>query len=259
MTYQTISLTHDGPVAHLRLARADKRNAMSETMLEELKDAADTLATDDSARVVVLSAEGDVFCAGGDLDWMRAQMTADAATRRAGARRLSDMLAALDRLPKPLIGRVHGNAFGGGVGLMSVCDSVIAAQGTRFGLTETRLGLVPATIGPYVVARIGPHARRLFFTPRLFDATEALRIGLVSRVVAPADLDTAVADEIAPCLAAAPAAVARAKALQRALRGGVTEERIETALDALVESWEHPEAAEGIGAFFDKRAPGWAE
>lgn len=257
MSFQTISLHRDGPVTRLRLDRADKRNALSERMLDELTEAARGLAADDS-RVIVLEAAGDVFCAGGDLGWMRAQMEATPEARRDGARRLSDMLAALDTLPKPLIGCVEGNAFGGGLGLMSVCDSVICAEGARFGLTETRLGLVPATIGPYVLARIGAHARRYFFTPRLFDAVEARHIGLVSRVVAAGDIEAALADEIAPCLAAAPAAVARGKALRARLGHGVTEAQVEAALDALVESWEHPEAQEGIAAFFDKRPPDWA-
>jgi methylglutaconyl-CoA hydratase len=210
-------------------------------------------------RVVVLAAEGQSFCAGGDLGWMRAQRTADAATRAAEARKLALMLRTLDRLPKPLIGRVQGNAFGGGVGMMAVCDVAIAAAGARFGLTETRLGLIPATIGPYVVARMGPAmARRVFFSARLFDAAEAVTLGLAAKAVAPDALDAAVEAEVVPYLACAPGAVAEAKALVRRLGAPIDDAVIDATVAALVARWESPEAADGIDAFFDKRPPGWS-
>ena len=142
-------------VATLTLVRAEKHNALSGEMISEITDAAIALGADDAVRVVVLAAERKSFCAGGDLGWMRAQMAADAATRAAEARKLAEMLEALNSLPKPLIGRVHGNAFGGGVGMACVCDVTIGALGARFGFTETRLGLIPATIGPHVIARMG--------------------------------------------------------------------------------------------------------
>ena len=142
-------------VARLRLNRPDKRNALSPDMLGALEDAARRVADDHAVRVVVLEAAGGVFCAGGDLAWMAEQFEMDAVTRRRESARIATCLGALHALPQPLIGAVQGNAFGGGVGLVSVCDTVIAAEPVRMALTETRLGLIPANIGPYVVAKMG--------------------------------------------------------------------------------------------------------
>lgn len=257
----TITINHDARgVARLTLARADKHNALSAQMLAELTEAAALLGADPAVRVVVLAAEGKSFCAGGDLGWMREQIDADAETRRAGARALAQMLQALNTLPKPLIGRVQGNAFGGGIGMMSVCDVVIATEQARFGLTETRLGLIPATIGPYVVARMGEDkARRVFMSGRIFDAPEALTLNLVARVVAPDDLDAALEAEITPYLDCAPGAVASAKALVRALGAPIDMAVIEDTVDRLIAAWEGHEAPEGIAAFFDKRKPRWQQ
>ena len=257
--FETIRVETDARgVARLTLARPEKHNALSGRMIEELHEAADALAGDGGVRAVVLAAEGASFCAGGDLGWMREQMEADAEVRGAEARRLALMLRALDRLPKPLIARVQGSAFGGGLGLVSVCDVVVAAEGTRFGLTEVKLGLIPATIGPYVAARLGPAARRVFFTPRLFGAGEAVSLGLVSRVVAPSELDVAVEESIRPCLDAAPGAVAAGKALLRELAPGADDATLDATIAALVERWESDEAREGIAAFFDRRPPAWS-
>jgi len=245
-------------VATLWLARPDKHNALSAQMIDELTAAAAQLGADGSVRVVVLAAMGKSFCAGGDLGWMQQQMAADADTRRAGARALALMLNALNELPKPLIGRIHGNAFGGGVGMMSVCDVAVGARGARFGLTETRLGLIPATIGPYVVARMGEdRARRVFMSARIFDAAEAEALNLLAYTVDPEDLDAAVEDEIAPYLATAPGAVAAAKRLTRALGPRIDQAAIGLSIEALISVWESDEAPEGIAAFFDKRKPRW--
>lgn len=256
----TISIERDGRgVATLRLDRADKHNALSARMIDELHAAAQELSGDDTVRVVVLAAQGKSFCAGGDLGWMRAQFEADPETRKREATKLAMMLQALNTLPKPLIGRVHGNAFGGGVGLASVCDVAVGADTVLMGLTETRLGLIPATIGPYVCARMGEAmARRVFMSGRRFDAEEAVRLGLLARAV-PADaLDRAVEAEVAPYLSCAPGAVARSKALLRSLGPRIDTATIEHSIAALAEAWEQPEAHEGVAAFFDKRRPGWA-
>lgn len=259
MGYDTIRIDRDDRgVATLWLARADKHNALSAQMIDELTAAARRLGDDPAVRVVVLAAEGASFCAGGDLGWMKAQMTADAATRRQGAEALAGMLHALNELPKPLIGRVQGNAFGGGVGMMSVCDVAVAARGARFGLTETRLGLIPATIGPYVLARMGEDkARRVFMSARLFETAEAETLNLVAYSVDAADLDAAIEDEVIPYLSTAPKAVAAAKRLARALGPTIDRAVIERTIDALVAVWEDDEAPEGIAAFFDKRKPRW--
>ncbi|MEO1153167.1 MAG: crotonase/enoyl-CoA hydratase family protein [Pseudomonadota bacterium] len=245
-------------VATLTLARAEKHNALSGQMIEEITAAAQALGADPGVRVVVLAGDGKSFCAGGDLGWMRDQMAADGDTRAAEARKLAEMLEALNSLPKPLIGRVQGNAFGGGVGLACVCDVTIGALGARFGFTETKLGLIPATIGPHVIARMGAAmARRVFMSARLFGAEEAVTLGVLARAVAIEDLDASVEAEVTPYLACAPGAVAEAKALARSLGAGVEAQAIAASIAALAQRWESAEAAEGIAAFFDKRAAEW--
>ncbi len=259
--FETIRIETDARgVATLWLARADKHNALSGQMIDELTAAAAQLGADDAVRVVVLAAEGKSFCAGGDLKWMQAQMTATADERRIEARKLADMLFALNTLPKPLIGRVQGNAFGGGIGMISVCDVAVGAAGARFGLTEVRLGLIPATISPYVLARMGEgKARRVFMSARLFDAHEARDLDLLARVVSPEDMDAAIDAEVVPYLQAAPGAVAESKRLTRMLGSPITPEIIDATIDRLVAAWEGDEAPEGIAAFFDRRKPRWAD
>jgi methylglutaconyl-CoA hydratase len=246
-------------IARLTLARPEKHNAMNARMIAELTEAAAQLDQAKDVRVVILAGQGKSFCAGGDLDWMRDQMQADGKTRRIEATKLAMMLNALNQLSKPLIGAVHGNCFGGGVGLVSVCDIAVCADHVRFGLTETRLGLIPATIGPYVVARLGEAAaRRVFMSARLFNASEAVDLGVVAQSCAVDALDEAVMAQARPYLEAAPGAVAAAKALVRTLGGTVDETQIAESIDALVERWESQEAAEGIAAFFEKRKPNWS-
>jgi methylglutaconyl-CoA hydratase len=259
MSFETIRVETDARgVATLTLNRPDKHNAMSAQMLEDLTKAAGMLADDEAVRVVVLTGAGKSFCAGGDLAWMQAQRDMDAETRGAEARKLAVMLQRLNTLPKPLIGRVQGNAFGGGIGMASVCDVAIGAANVKMGLTEVRLGIIPATIGPYVVARMGEgRARRIFFNGRIFDADEAVELGLLARAVAADDLDAAVEAEVIPYLACAPGAVADAKALTRRLGSPIDDAVIDDTIAALVRRWESEEAEEGIGAFFDKRKPRW--
>lgn len=258
--FETIRIGTDARgVATLTLARAEKHNAMSARMIAELTEAARRLGDDEGVRVVVLAAEGRSFCAGGDLGWMREQMAADRETRTREATTLAEMLLALDRLAKPLIGRVQGNAFGGGVGLAAVCDVAIGAEGVKMGLTETRLGLIPATIGPYVVARMGAaKARRVFMSGRVFGAAEAERLDLLARVVPEAELDAAVEREVAPYLSCAPGAVAAAKALIRDVSTPPDAAMIRTTIEALADRWETAEADAGTSAFFAKRTPPWA-
>jgi methylglutaconyl-CoA hydratase len=261
MIYETISTTTDlRGVATLTLNRQEKHNALNAQMIAELTAAVAELASDSAVRAVILTGVGKSFCAGGDLGWMREQQTATRAGRIAEATRLAWMLKALNELPKPLIGRVQGQAFGGGMGMMSVCDVTIAVTGPRFGFTEARLGLIPATISPYVVARMGlAHAREVFASTRLFDAPEAVRLGLASRAVAPADLDTAIEAEIAPYLNAAPGAIAASKALLFRLACPIDDATIEMTAAALADQWETEEAAAGIAAFFEKRPAPWAQ
>ena len=246
-------------VARLTLTRGDKHNALSAEMMTELQAAAAALARARDVRVVVLAAEGRSFCAGGDLRWMQAQRDMDTATRRIESARIAQVLGALAALPQPLIGRIHGNAFGGGVGLAAVCDVAVGAAGAKMGLTETRLGLIPANIGPYVVARMGAaRAREVFMSSRIFDAEEAVRLNLLARVVGPEALDDAIEAEVAPYLSCAPGAVTDAKRLLGDIAGRVSEADVAHAVDALATRWETDEAAEGLSAFFDKRSPRWA-
>lgn len=258
MDHVTVAVDARG-VATLTLARPEKRNALSAQMMDEIREAAESLDADATARVVVLAAEGGSFCAGGDLGWMRDQIDADTATRTREAQRLAAMLQRLNTLTKPVIGRVHADAFGGGVGMACVCDVVVAVDRAMFGLTETRLGLIPATIGPYVLARMGEgRARQVFMSSRRFDAAEARDLGIVSRVVPENTLDDAIAREVDPYLSCAPGAVAAAKRYARSYGVVIDAATIDRSIAALMAQWEGDEAQEGIAAFFEKRAPRWA-
>lgn len=257
--FETVTTETDARgVATLTLNRADKHNAMSAAMITELAQAADQLAADETVRVVILTGAGKSFCAGGDLAWMQQQMAASPETRFTEARKLAEALHKLNTLPKPLIGALQGNAFGGGVGLASVCDVAIGVDHLKMGLTETRLGLIPATIGPYVVSRMGEaRARRVFMSARLFGAAEAVELGLLARAVPAGDLAAAVEAEVTPYLNCAPGAVAAAKRLTRTLGPRIDDEVIDHTIGALVQCWEGTEAAEGIAAFFEKRKAAW--
>ncbi|MFY2825963.1 crotonase/enoyl-CoA hydratase family protein [Ruegeria sp. MALMAid1280] len=257
--FETISVTQDARgVATLTLDRPEKHNAMSAQMISELTQAAAQLGADDTVRVVVLTGAGKSFCAGGDLGWMQDQMAADPETRFAEARKLAEMLQALNTMPKPLVGALQGNAFGGGVGLAAVCDVAVGVDGIKMALTETRLGLIPATIGPYVIARMGAaRARRVFMSARMFDAAEAVDLGLLAKTVPAADLGDAVEAEVQPYLSCAPGAVASAKDLVQALGPRIDDAVIDRTIQSLVQRWETDEAREGISAFFDKRKPAW--
>lgn len=259
MSYETVSLETDTRgVATLWLNRPEKHNALSAQMITEVHQAADQLASDNDIRVVILAAKGKTFCAGGDLGWMRDQFDASPQARAKEAGALAYMLQAINLIPKPVIGRVQGNAFGGGVGMASVCDVAIGTTNITMALTETKLGLIPATIGPYVAARMGEAcARRVFMSGRPFKGPEAVDLGLLARAVPDGELDTAIEAEVLPYLQTAPAAVARAKGLLRHLGPPITPEVIEHSIGELVACWEGPEAREGIGAFFNKEKPAW--
>ena len=259
MTAPLVTMETDARgVVRLTLNRPEKHNVLSGEVCDLLKGLVDALDADPGVRVVVLTGAGASFCAGGDLAWMRVQVAGTAGERRTEARRLAYMLQALNTLDKPLIGRVNGAAYGGGVGLASVCDTVVAAADARFGLTEARLGLIPATISPYVIARMGEGpARSVFFSGRIFGAEEARHLRLVNRIASREALDDAVEAEIAPYLATSPAAVAASKRLARSLGPRIDESVIEATIDALVATWETPDAAAGIAAFLEKRPAPW--
>ena len=260
MSFETITVqTDQRGVATLTLNLPEKHNALAPQMIADLHAAADALNADPSLRVVILTGAGASFCAGGDLGWMKEQFTATRDQRMAEARKLAHMLGALNEMSKPVIGRINGQAYGGGMGMISICDVAVAVDTARFGFTEARLGLIPATISPYVLARMGEGlARRVFASARLFDAAEARDLALIAKVVAPSALDAAIEAEVKPYLACAPGAVAASKRLARSLGPTIDEATIERTIAALADSWEQPEAHEGVSAFFDRRKPNWS-
>ncbi|MBY8974656.1 crotonase/enoyl-CoA hydratase family protein [Rhodobacteraceae bacterium NNCM2] len=259
MTYETITLETDARgVARLTLNLPDRHNALAPQMIADLSAAAEAIDADRAIRVVVLTGAGESFCAGGDLGWMREQMDATREQRMVEARKLAVMLRALNELPQPLIGRINGQAYGGGIGMMSICDTTVAAEDAMFGLTEARLGLIPATISPYVLARMGEGmARRVFMSARRFGVAEAITLGLVARSASAASLDEVVEEEVRPYLNCSPEAVARSKQLARALGPEISDEVIDMTIARLADTWETEDAREGVSAFFERRKPAW--
>ena len=248
-----------GPVLRLRMNRPQLHNAFDAGLIGALTAALDAAAADDAVRVVVLEGEGASFSAGADLQWMRGMASASEAENRDDALALARLMRTLDELPRPTIARVHGAAFGGGVGLVACCDIAIGTPAARFGLTETRLGLLPAVISPYVVAAIGPRqARRWFASAGTFDADTALRLGLLHEVVAPDALDAAVQAQIELLCRAAPRATGMAKALVRQAVAATDAAACDRAnADLIARLRVSPEGQEGLGAFLDKRTPNW--
>jgi methylglutaconyl-CoA hydratase len=245
-------------VARLTLNRPDTHNALNAKLIAELRRAADWLASAAGLRAAVLTGAGKTFCAGGDLGWMQQNMKKTRAERVAESAELALMLRAFNELPMPLIGRINGPAYGGGVGMISVCDIAIAVDSGIYCLTEVRLGLLPANIAPYVVARMGEaNARRTFLTARRMNAAEAQRLGLVSEVVGTDQLDAAIERELADLLQCAPGAVAATKKLIGYVDGHDLPTSMIYAADKLADAWETEEGREGIEAFFAKLPPAW--
>ncbi|MFV1992188.1 MAG: enoyl-CoA hydratase-related protein [Acidimicrobiales bacterium] len=249
----------DRGIARLTLNRPEARNALSDELLQQLRQVTQTLTEDDEVRAVVLTGAGDVFCAGGDLKGMKQQASNTREGRIAGATDFASTLRMLDQLPKPLIGRINGPAFGGGVGLMSLCDITIGLSSATYRLTEVTLGLVAATISPYVVARIGvPHARRILLNALPLDGLLAHRLSLLDVVVdSVEELDEAVEVEVSHLLKCAPGAVAKSKALIRYVSTHNADENFDYTVNALADAWETDEVREGIDAFLNKRKPNW--
>ncbi len=255
-----LKIDRRGALATLALDRPALHNAFDDALIAALTEALRALGTDPSVRAVVLAGNGPSFSAGADLGWMRRMALAPETENRADAEKLATLMRALDELPKPTIARVHGAAFGGGVGLVACCDIAIGVPEAKFGLTETRLGLVPAAISPFVIAAIGARqARRWFQSAEIFDAAEALRIGLLHAVVPAEELDAVVRRQCELLLKVGPTAIAEAKALVRRVSAGghdaSTLDRDNAALIAQLRV--SPEGQEGLSAFLDKRKPRW--
>jgi methylglutaconyl-CoA hydratase len=258
--YTTLNVDVRDAVAQVALARPEVHNAFDETLIAELTRALAAQDADPAVRAVVLLGHGRSFCAGADLNWMRKMAGYGRAENLADASALAAMLRTLHGMSKPTIARVHGPAFGGGVGLVACCDFAFAAHDATFALSEVKLGLIPATIGPYVVEAMGArHARRFFLTGERFAAAEALRIGLVHDVGPREELDTRIGELLDVLRAAGPAAQAEAKALVRAVVGRPIDDAVvaDTA-ERIARVRGSPEGKEGVAAFLEKRRPVWA-
>jgi len=246
-------------VAVVRLAREKVRNAFNETLIAELAAAFTQLGADAGVRAIVLAARGPAFCAGADLDWMRRMAGYSHDENRADARALADMLRTIYECPKPTIARVHGDAYAGGMGLVAACDIAVAASTANFCLSETRLGLIPATISPYVIRAMGEQAaRRYALTAERFDAAEALRIGFVHAVVAAEDLDARIVEIVGALMQTSASAVAEAKRLVREVAGRPVDGQLaaDTA-ERIAAIRASDDGREGVRAFLDKRKPRW--
>ena len=246
-------------VARLTLDRPEVRNAFDDALIRELQSAFERLASDRDVRVVVLAGNGPAFCAGADLNWMKRMAGYGYAENLADAQALATMLATLDRLPQPTIARVHGPAFAGGTGLVAACDIAVGTPEAKFCFSEAKLGLSPATISPYVIRAIGERmARRYFLTAEVFGAEEAHRIGLLSALVSPSDLDNEVSSLVKHLLAGGPDAHVKIKDLIRTVSG----RQVDDALSAdtakrIAEIRVSPEGREGIASFLEKRRASW--
>ncbi len=247
-------------VARLTLNRPDAHNALSPELTAALEQAVATLARDVALRALVITGAGTSFCAGGDIKAMQAMVAGSRAERMARSTRFARLLAAIRALPVPVLARVNGPAYAGGAGLVSVADIAVAAESARFGFTEPRIGIAPANISPYVLARIGATAaRRLFLTAQRFEAAEGLRLGLYDRVVAGDALDAAVDAELEAILACSPVALAACKRLIEEVPGKDGEGAMAYTATLLADLWESEDAREGIAAFNEKRKPRWTQ
>jgi methylglutaconyl-CoA hydratase len=248
-------------VARITLNRPELRNAFDDALIASLTKAFSEAESDASVRVMILSGNGPAFCAGADLNWMKRMAGYGYSENLADARALAGMLATLDRMKKPTIARVHGPVFAGGTGLVAACDIAVGTPEAKFCLSEAKLGLSPATISPYVIRAMGEqNARRYFLTAEIFDAAEALRIGMLSALVATDELDPFVESLVKHLLAGGPEAHAKTKELIRAVAGRPADDAL--TLDTakrIAEIRVSPEGKEGIASFLQKRRPSWTQ
>lgn len=260
MSEQTVlSEVDERGIARITLNRPDMQNAMNEVLIGALVDAFERVAGDPAVRVVVLAGNGQSFCSGGDLNWMRRTAEYGIEENIADARILAQMLDSIDRCPKPVVGLIHGNVYGGGNGLVCAVDIALAVESTKFCLSEVRLGLMPSTISPYVVRGMGARAaRRYFLTSELIEATEAHRLGMIHEVVPDGELEVAGERMIKALLAGGPNAIAASKVLiERVRYGPVDEAMMEYTARGIAEIRATEEGKEGADAFLQKRKPAW--
>jgi methylglutaconyl-CoA hydratase len=258
--YEHLSVGRGNEVVTVSLARPDARNALNAGLIGELTRCMEELAGDDGVRVVVLTGEGDFFCAGADVGYMRDTANFSYEENMKDARELAAMFRAVEECPKPVVARVRGAAIGGGVGLVAASDVAVAEDGTIFAFSEVRLGISPATIAPFVLRKIGPsHTRALFLTGERFDVQRAQAIGLVHEVASEGDLDAAVREKVEGLLAGGPGALAATKALLRELPDAAPGKATEIMARRIAELRTGEEGQEGLGAFLEKREPTWRE
>lgn len=255
-----VSIERMPPVVRITLNRPERHNAFDETLIAELTQAFEALREDEAVRVVVLQGAGKSFCAGADLNWMGKMVNYTFAENLEDARALARMFEVIDHCPKPVVGRVHGAAIGGGAGLVAVCDIAIATPNAQFGFSEVKLGLIPAVITPYVMRKIGyGNARALFVSGERFDAETALRIGLIHRLVPDEQLDATVEATVRNLLQNGPNAMAAAKMLLHAALVLPADELRSLTIARIAELRVSEEGQEGIRAFLEKRKPNFAE
>jgi methylglutaconyl-CoA hydratase len=259
MTYDTLLLTVADKVATVTLNRPDLRNAFNEGAIAELARVFDELGRNDAVRAIVLAANGPSFCAGADLNWMKKMAGYSHDENEADAMRLAEMLRTIYLCPKPVVARVQGDCYAGGMGLVAACDIVVASETAGFCLSEVKLGLIPATISPYVIKAMGEQAaRRYFLTAERFDAAEAQRIGVAHDVVAPEALDATVAGIVKALVNNSPHAVRQAKTLVREIVGQPVDDALllDTA-GRIAAIRASTEGREGVASFLEKRKPTW--
>ena len=245
-------------VAKVILNRPEKKNAFSAEMITELERIANEISKAPNIRVVSLIAEGSLFCSGADLEWMRTQLTNSPEDQETEVRKLASMLKAWYDIPYPIVIKVQGGAFGGALGLMAIGDEVITEGDAKFSFSEVKLGLIPATISPYIYATTGPKkAKKYLFSGKIFDAEIAKGLNLVDEICSRESLDDSDQKAIEKYLKAAPRAVIKTKALFRSYGFQITDEIIETSRENLTLTWRDQEAKEGIVAFFEKSKPTW--
>lgn len=261
-----LSFEHNGKVLRIRINRPDVRNSFNQDLIADYQTVFSALSSDtaefQNVRAVVLQGEGQAFCGGGDLNWMKRSLTLSHQENLEDCQKLTHMFHTMDRCPVPVIGLVHGFAIGGGVGLVSVCDHVIAADSTVFSLSEVKLGLIPACIGPFVIAKIGvSQARSLFVSGERFKADKAMRINLVHDICAESELEERCQKVLSQILEGGPNAIEAAKFLVHTLSRDLVREEFQASLDfaaaELAQLRVLPEAQEGVTAFLEKRTPSW--
>ena len=259
MAYQTLDISIGAKVATVTLNRPDVRNAFNETTIAELALAFDELGRDEMVRAIVLAANGPAFCAGADLNWMKKMAGYSDAENLADAAKLADMLRTIYLCPKPVVARVQGDCYAGGMGLVAACDIAVSAADAGYCLSEVKLGLIPGTISPYVIKAMGENAaRRYFITAERFTAQEAHRIGFVHEVVAADALDATVAGIVKALVNNSPNAVCQAKVLVRDMAGqDVGDALLHDTAERIAQIRASSEGREGVASFLEKRKPSW--